>query len=48
MIPLAAPLTDAGNTQLVIAALLGIAAVVLLITAGEAAPVPRPDARVPP
>ena len=38
MIPLAAPLTDAGNTQLVIAALLGIAAVVLLITLAKLHP----------
>ncbi|PWR15892.1 gluconate transporter [Micromonospora sicca] len=34
----AAPLTDAGNTQLIIAALLGIAAVVLLIAWGKVHP----------
>ncbi len=35
VLPLAAPLTDAGNTQLIIAALLGIATVVVLITVAK-------------
>jgi GntP family gluconate:H+ symporter len=38
VIALAAPLTDAGNTQLVIAAILGIATVVLLITLAKLHP----------
>jgi GntP family gluconate:H+ symporter len=35
VLPLATPLTDAGNTQLIIAALLGIATVVVLITVAK-------------
>ena len=38
--------STAGNTQLVVACLVGIAAVVLLITLAEDAPVPRPDPRL--
>src|SRR3954463_4265550 len=35
VVPLATPLTDAGNTQLIIAALLGIGTVVVLITVAK-------------
>src|SRR4051794_8157729 len=35
LVPLATPLTDAGNTQLIIAALLGIGTVVVLITVAK-------------
>ena len=41
------PQPVAGGWQLIVAALAGIAVIVLLIVAHEAAPLPRPDLRRP-